>query len=366
MKKPLTVLLFLLVVANFIQAQPFTIGYTNCVAVTNYPQSVMDQIGQLKWYFAHASIGECIMEGVTNLHLANPGFFQLQGFNATNTPPATNQPGTIYQDARGNPQPFGNYQAKIDYFATAVSNGWHYPFVNLALNKFCYIDIWLTAPNSNAVVAEFNSYLNSMTNLEAAFPQTVFIYATMPVTATNSPADFVGVSPVSNDYWRNVFNDSLRTWCATNNRPLFDIADIETHDTNGNTTTFTFTDGGTYQQLWFGNNQGGDQPNGEVGDGAHPTNFGAEARMAQGLYALAAAIINPSPLLKAISVSGGTATVAWNALPGHTYRLQYKPSPFAGDWENVLPDVLAHGPTATVTNAPANADGCFYRVRLVQ
>ena len=364
MKKTLCAVVSLLCFTHCIHAQPLTIGYTNCIAVTNYPQSLMDQIGKLKWYFAHASIGECIMEGVTNLHLASPGFYQLQGFQATNTPPATNRPGSIYEDDRGNPGYNGDYQTKIDLFSTAVSNGWHYPFVNLALNKFCYIDIWYTY-SSNGVATELSSYLKSMTNLEAAFPQTVFVYATMPITVTNTPVDYGGALSLNNDYWRTLYNNALRAWCATNNRPLFDIADIEAHDTNGNNATFTLN-GLTCQQLWFGNNQGGDF-NGEVGDGCHPTNFGAEATMAQGLYALAAAIFNPSPLVHAISVSGGAASISWRGLPGHIYRLQYKTwPPTTNNWTDIQPDVFATGPTVTVTNAPANTAGCFYRVRLVQ
>jgi len=38
--------------------------------------------------------------------------------------------------------------------------------VNIAMNKLCYIDQH----------ASFKYYLHSMTNLEAAFPQTVFVY----------------------------------------------------------------------------------------------------------------------------------------------------------------------------------------------
>ena len=78
-------LISLMALGGVAQAQPVIIGYTNCTAVTNYSQSLMNQIGQLKWYFAHASVGECIMAGVTNLHLSNPSFYQLQGNVATNT-----------------------------------------------------------------------------------------------------------------------------------------------------------------------------------------------------------------------------------------------------------------------------------------
>ena len=131
------------------------------------------------------------------------------------------------------------------------------------------------------------SYLSTLTNLEAAYPQTMFVYATMPLTTTNY--QYSGLDTGAFDiYWRNVFNDSLRAWCSTNNRVLFDIADIETHDTSGNPSTFTYNSR-VCQQLWSGDNVGCDQYCNEAGDGAHPTNPGAEQLMAQGFYALAAA-----------------------------------------------------------------------------
>ena len=85
----LSVLIWLMGLGTVSSAQPVIIGYTNCVSVANYSQALMDQIGQLKWYFAHASVGECIMEGVTNLHLSNPNFYRLQG-----NPSSSSQPGT--------------------------------------------------------------------------------------------------------------------------------------------------------------------------------------------------------------------------------------------------------------------------------
>jgi len=84
-----------LTVASAVQGQSVTVGYAQCMAVPNYSQSIMNQIGQLRWYFAHASVGECIMEGVTNLHLSNSSFYQLQGFSASSSPPASTQAGAI-------------------------------------------------------------------------------------------------------------------------------------------------------------------------------------------------------------------------------------------------------------------------------
>jgi hypothetical protein len=361
-------LIWLMAAGAVTQAQPVTIGYTNCVAVANYSQALMTQIGQLKWYFAHASVGDCIMTGVTNLHLSNTNFYQLRGQAAGSSPPGTTQAGVIYQDARGNPIYYGDYQVKLALFQTAVSNGWHFPTVNIALTKLCFIDIWY-ATNSSAVAALLNSYLNTLTNLEAAYPQTMFVYATMPLTTTNyrySPFD-AGALQI---YWRNVYNDSLRAWCGANNRVLFDIADIEAHDTNGNPCTFTYNSR-VCQQLWSGYNVGCDQYCSEAGDFAHPTNPRAEKLMAQGFYAVAAATVSrwssaaPAPVMGSIHVTNGTTTVSWSAVAGHTYRLQFQATSSATNWSDVQPDILAAGATASETNAVSSSGTRFYRVRLM-
>ena len=232
------VLIWLVAMGLAAQAQPVVIGYSNCVATANYPQSLMSQIGQLKWYFAHASVGECMMAGVTNLHFSNPGFYLLYGKAASSSPPPTTPAGVIYDDARGNPNSYGDYQVKLDLFRAAVTNGWHFPAVDIAMTKFCFIDIWY-AQSSNTLATLFNSYLTTLTNLEAAYPQTLFVYATMPLTTTGYTfgTNDTGAATLC---WRNLFNDTLRTWCSANNRVLFDIADIESHDSSGNPCTFTY------------------------------------------------------------------------------------------------------------------------------
>jgi hypothetical protein len=359
-------LLWLVAVNAAVQAQPVIIGYSNCIATANYSQSMMSQIGQLKWYFAHASVGECMMEGVANLHLSNPGFYQLRGNAASNSLPGTTQSGVIYEDDRGNPNYYGDYQVKLDLFQTAVNNGWHFPAVNIAMTKFCFIDIW-HATDSTAVAALLNSYLNTLTNLEAAYPQTMFVYATMPLTTTNY--SFSGYDTGALQiYWRNVFNDSLRAWCSANNRVLFDIADIEAHDPNGNLGTFEY-DGRSCQQLWWGDNVGCNLYCNESGDGGHPTNPQAEELMAQGFYALAAATLNrwsSMPVISSIKASSGAVIVTWSALAGHTYKLQFQTASSSTNWTDVQPDVLAVGATASATNWVGGSGTRFYRIQLVQ
>jgi hypothetical protein len=365
-----SVVLWLMAAVAVGQCQPVIIGYTNCVSVTNLSQSMMTQIGQLKWYFAHASVGECMMEGVTNLHFSNPTFYPLQGNVASNSTPAATQAGVIYENDRGNPNYYGDYQVKLDLFQRAVSNGWHYPAVNIALTKLCYIDIWY-ANASNTVATLLDSYVRTLTSLETAYPDTMFVYATMPLTTTNYRYSSLDAGAPTL-YWRSVFNDSLRAWCTANSRVLLDIADIEAHDTIGNPDTFTY-DGRACQQLWWGNNVGAcGQYCNESGDGGHPNNLEAEKLMAKGLYALAAATadrwtsVAGVPVIRSISVSGGNAVISWSAKAGDTYRLQYHTTTSSTNWTDVHPDILAVGTMASTTNSLAGAEARFYRVRLVQ
>src|SRR5208337_3733380 len=289
-----------------------------------YSQSQMNAVTNFNWYFAEASVGSLMLEGVTNLHLANPSFYQIQSVSSTSTPPARTLPGIIYGDDRGHSYSNdyqGDWQYEVAYFESAVSNGWTHPRVNLAMNILSFVDIWYNN-SSNGVTALLDGYLDSMIKLEAAFPQTVFVYVTMPITTTNY--DFDKDTEPEDEYWRCVFNNALRAWCYANKRVLFDVADMEAHDTNGTLCTFTYQ-GLLCEQLWSGDNQGGDGCCGEVGDGAHPTNFGAEELIAKGLYALAAALpqkqppqpttttlsssANPSPLGQAVVLTaalGGT------------------------------------------------------------
>jgi hypothetical protein len=54
--------------------------------------------------------------------------------------------------------------------------------------------------------------------------------------------------------------------------------------------------------------------------------------------------------------------ITWNSVAGQTYRLQYKNTLGGTNWYDVLPDIVATGPTTTLTNALGGATQRFYRV----
>ena len=114
-----------------------------------------------------------------------------------------------------------------------------------------------------------------MTNLESAFPATVFVYMTIPLTTA---AD-------GENYLRNAFNDRLREWTRQNGRVLFDLGDIEAHDAGGKVSTFSYRNK-TCQRLCEN----------YTADGGHLNPAGRQL-VARGFYALAAALVEKSRIV---------------------------------------------------------------------
>jgi hypothetical protein len=209
----------------------------------------------LKWYFAHASVGENILEGLAELHKADPNTYPIRAIPTEGNCPTTTEPGVIYEHNRGNP----SWRAKFDGFHSAVSKEWHSPLVNVAVNKLCYIDQH----------ASLRYYLNSMTSLEAACPQTVLVFTTIPLT----------VAEDGDNYLRNAFNTRLREWCRANGRILFDLADLEAHDPDGAACQFNYR-GKVCQRL----------SKHYTVDGGHLENSQGRQLVAKGWYALGLAV----------------------------------------------------------------------------
>jgi hypothetical protein len=67
-----------------------------------------------------------------------------------------------------------------------------------------------------------------------------------------------------------------------------------------------------------------------------------------------------------ITETNGVASLAWQAIPAQTYRLQYNTNLADGNWTDITPDITGSNKIARAT-APATADAWrFYRVRWLQ
>lgn len=85
------------------------------------------------------------------------------------------------------------------------------PSVNTVMWSWCGQLSWYTA-------SEVNTYLTTMASLEAEYPSVTFIYMT---------GHLDGEGPSGTLYANN---NTIRSYCAANNKVLFDFADIESYD----------------------------------------------------------------------------------------------------------------------------------------
>ncbi|HVV00455.1 MAG TPA: hypothetical protein VHH88_03775 [Verrucomicrobiae bacterium] len=229
------------------------IGYREAAEMRGDPE-VAESAASLKWFFAHASVGSNIIDGLADLHANSEQLFPLRHIFSSASPRDDTEPGVIYEHNRGNP----GWKRKCDLFEQAIRAGWRAPRVDAAINKLCYVDRF----------ANLNYYLHSMRELEVAFPRTKFVYVTMPLTAARDSANFR----------RHKFNTALRKWISINGGILFDLADIESHDANGNPCVFDYK-GETCERLFDGYTE----------DGGHLAGAGRQLA-AKGFYALAKVI----------------------------------------------------------------------------
>jgi len=84
----------------------------------------------------------------------------------------------------------------------------------------------------------FSDYVESMQSLEARFPSTIFVYATVPLLTSEDESN------VRHDE----YNALVRDYCEDNERPLFDIADLEAVNADGTRATFSY-DGTAHVKL---------------------------------------------------------------------------------------------------------------------
>lgn len=235
------------------------IDHTNWDWYNNQSSDVFENILRLKIFFAHASIGNNMIDGIKALHDFDAAKYPLIAVKEDGTPPEKTIDGYLYEYYRGNPC----WTEKLNIYKTYTVNGWRYPAINISMNKLCAIDeeaIWET-------------YLDSMLAIEAAYPDTIFVYFTIPY--------FTNTRDSYSNTLSNIFNNKLRSWIARqNNKVLFDIADIEAWSPTG--VHQTFADNGIIYETLY---------DGFTDDGIH-LNASASQRVATGLYSLFGKIIS--------------------------------------------------------------------------
>jgi hypothetical protein len=233
------------------QAQTLKADHTT-VDASAIPATGVAAARALRMSFSHASVGGNIWSGLTTL--AADSTYAFPNWTDNN---------------RGNP----GWAAKIAQFETWVAD--HATQYDVFQNKFCYID----------PTVDFASYRDSMNKLATTYPGKTFVWWTIPI-----------VTDDADNAQRQAFNRLVRDYCKANDKPLFDIADIESHKADGTAVTVAGSEA---------------LDSAQSSDGGHLNDLGS-ARAANAQWVLMAKIAGAA-ITTVPSGSGGASATGGNA-----------------------------------------------------
>lgn len=188
-------LLLCLIPTSGVTAQAIIADHTVVPEFSQIPGTIIEQIStDLNFYYVHTSHGSQIMTGLDMVEAENALYYQPYfrevGDDLGHNGDTSWVPGTrSYLDS--------------------------HPECNVAMFSWC-------GGCSDNTEAGISIYLNKMNDLEQDYPAVDFIYMT---------GHLDGTGPDGNLYQRN---NQIRAYCETNAKILFDFADIESWDPDGN------------------------------------------------------------------------------------------------------------------------------------
>ncbi len=185
------------IIADHLAAAAFTLIPTN--AITNAKAN-------LHIAYAHTSHGSQLITGMNALASYN----SLYSWHPSGTGGALH--------LRDNPFSGANDLGSPDRTSWASATR---TFLNA--NPTINVVIWSWCGQVDGSEAQINQYLNLMNQLEGEYPAVKFVYMTGHLNGTGQAGNV------------NQRNEQIRQYCRTNNKILFDFADIESYDPDGAT-----------------------------------------------------------------------------------------------------------------------------------
>ncbi|MCL1853262.1 MAG: hypothetical protein FWF88_09585 [Peptococcaceae bacterium] len=234
---------------------------------------VVQAIAESNWFFAHASLGGNMLDGMMLLHKENPQLYPLvvQKVGSSGNLPGQASPGTIYAANRRD----SDQGTKRELFTSYMEKGWGRQ-VTAVMNKLSYTDRenidakleWDENIQKTQLLAEYYRY--TMAIAQEANPDLKVVSITMPLTTNELSANFM----------RYAFNQELRRICQDKEMLLFDIADVESHFPDGTVSGDVHKPSGIWSEQLVAL---------YTTDGGHMNNDG-KRRLAKAWYAMAVTV----------------------------------------------------------------------------
>jgi hypothetical protein len=176
------------------------------------PQQYLDKVRRMRVLFTHQSVGGNILEGLDALSKQNSARYTL---SVSSEEDATALTAGLVELAPGQNE---NPLSKINGFSELVDVQGFGKVTEVAMMKLCYVDI------NDRYTSTWNQYRDMMLGLESRYPLVKFVWWTMPLTD----------EPTAE---RDSYNTLVRNYTKANNKILFDIASLESHDPQGRLVT---------------------------------------------------------------------------------------------------------------------------------
>jgi len=183
--------------------EPIIIGHT-CTDITHLPKYWVDNAkNQFRISYGHTSHGSQIVSGMEVLMVKS----DIYSFNHDGNDRALSLHDKKPSGDLGNPD----------------RTSWAQRTRALLNTPGCdrNMIIWSWCGQANTTEANINLYLNLMNKLEKDYPDVTFVYMTGHLNGTGEEGNL------------NIRNNQIRQFCLENNKILFDFADIESYDPDG-------------------------------------------------------------------------------------------------------------------------------------
>jgi hypothetical protein len=200
---------FIVIISFFSYGQDLIIDH-NCTALNNIPVEWINNAKQnLHIAYQHTSHGSQLISGMT-------GLLNWKGEQYAFNNGGINGALDLHDYAISGASDLGNPDRTS--WAQATTN-----FLNDAGNYNVNVIIWSWCGQvSSADSSDIITYLELMTSLENAFPNVKFVYMTGHLDGSGINGNL------------NQRNEQIRRYCRNNNKILYDFADIESYDPDGN------------------------------------------------------------------------------------------------------------------------------------
>ncbi|OQX85006.1 MAG: hypothetical protein B6D63_03230 [Candidatus Latescibacteria bacterium 4484_7] len=179
-----------------------------CTKLSDIPLNWIDSVqANMKMHYAHTSHGGQISVGLDRIEESDPTYnFAYENSTLPEVPGAfcifNGQEGYTYIT----PDLYWQTGTGMNYTRDVLN---HNPSINVSMWAWCtQLDTYSEA--------DVQAYLDSMSVLEAEFPNVMFVYMTGNAQATGSEG-----------YSRFLRNNQIRDYCSANGKRLYDFADLD-------------------------------------------------------------------------------------------------------------------------------------------